>query len=400
MIRSFSCKNFYSFADESSVSFVVNEKTPRKDGYFESSNGDRISNALVVVGPNASGKTNLLKVLPFLKWMIVDAYAMKPEKEIPVKPFLFHDFKEKPIELAVEFEIDKNTYIYSFAMNVSRILSEELKVRNKTKQKITTKTLFVRNWNKEKKQYDFDDKNFNLPKGFENENYLRSNASIISAAIRASHEESVKIGKFWQKIEFNVHEGGLYEERHEAFNEALNFFYTHKDLKKQAEKLLSHFDIGLEAFEIEKIEVKKETFMIVRGIHKFSEHKFELPIEYESSGTRQLFMLLRSILEVLSDGGVAVLDEFDINLHPEMVSALFELFISPETNPKKAQIIFITHSHRILSDLDKYQIILVEKNERGSSEVWRLDEMKGVRADDNYYSKYIAGAYGAVPRID
>ena len=61
--------------------------------------------------------------------------------------------------------------------------------------------------------------------------------------------------------------------------------------------------------------------------------------------------------------------------------------------------LFSTHSHLILSKLDKYQIILVEKNQNGVSESWRLDEMSGVRADDNYYSKYIAGAYGAVPRI-
>jgi predicted ATPase len=96
---------------------------------------------------------------------------------------------------------------------------------------------------------------------------------------------------------------------------------------------------------------------------------------------------------------VAVLDEFDVNLHPEMVLALFELFIQPETNPKNAQLLFSTHSHQILSKLDKYQIILTEKNDKGESESWRLDEMSGVRADDNYYSKYIAGAYGAVPKL-
>ncbi len=101
----------------------------------------------------------------------------------------------------------------------------------------------------------------------------------------------------------------------------------------------------------------------------------------------------------MATGGVAVLDEIDVSLHPEMVVALFNLFSQPETNPKNAQMLFSTHSHLILSKLDKYQIILVEKNQNGVSESWRLDEMSGVRADDNYYSKYIAGAYGAVPRI-
>jgi hypothetical protein len=53
----------------------------------------------------------------------------------------------------------------------------------------------------------------------------------------------------------------------------------------------------------------------------------------------------------------------------------------------------------LLNKLDKYQIVLVEKNENGISEAWRLDEVSDVRPDENYYSKYIAGAYGAVPKI-
>ena len=42
---------------------------------------------------------------------------------------------------------------------------------------------------------------------------------------------------------------------------------------------------------------------------------------------------------------------------------------------------------------------LVEKNKECKSEVYRLDELKGVRRDDNIYAKYMAGAYGAVPNI-
>jgi hypothetical protein len=61
--------------------------------------------------------------------------------------------------------------------------------------------------------------------------------------------------------------------------------------------------------------------------------------------------------------------------------------------------LFSTNSNVILSKMDKYQIIMVEKNQNSASESWRLDELSGVRADDNYYTKYMAGAYGAVPKI-
>ena len=83
--------------------------------------------------------------------------------------------------------------------------------------------------------------------------------------------------------------------------------------------------------------------------HTFGDEKIYLPMQYESSGTKQLFVLLKAILVVLAKGGVAVLDEFDVNLHPEMVLSLFDLFVQPETNPKNAQLLFSTHSLRVLS---------------------------------------------------
>lgn len=403
MIRSFSCKNFYSFADESKISFLINDKAPDKESYFKSPAGDRLNKALVVIGPNASGKTNLIKVLPFLKWLILESFNMKPEAEIPVKPFLFHDFKNKPIELSVEFEIKKDVYIYTVSLNTKRVLEEELKIRNQTKQKITTKVLFSRKWDEKKEKYDFVDKNFKLPNNFGN--LIRSNASIVGTAIQFNHENSKLIGEFWRKVQTNVSEMGLPEDflffsAPFNFYQAIDFYSENKVLKEKAEKLLSRFDIGLKSFSVKKEKKGQNVSLDAHVLHFFDGQTHKLPIQYESSGTKQLFTLLKSILQALDRGGTAVLDELDANLHPDMVSTLYELFISPDTNPKNAQIIFSTHSLRILSELDKYQIVLVEKNDKGSSEAWRLDEVSGVRADDNYYAKYVAGAYGAVPRID
>ncbi len=48
--------------------------------------------------------------------------------------------------------------------------------------------------------------------------------------------------------------------------------------------------------------------------------------------------------------------------------------------------------------LQKSQILLVEK-EGLNSHAWRLDSMEGVRSDENRVAKYLAGTYGAVPRL-
>jgi uncharacterized protein len=404
MIHSFSCKNFYSFSDLATVDFVVNEKAPNNYGYFLAPSGFRLSKIEAVIGPNASGKTNLLKVLPLMKWLITDSSNLNPTAPLPVKPFMFGDQKDKPIELSADFEIEGDIYTYSLILKEDKIILEELKVKNKTKQKITSKKIFSREWNNKSEKYDLDDKNFNLPKGFENS--IRPNASIVSVAVRLGHKESLKFFDYWKKIETNVIEAGwigdhLLPNASKHLIEVLDFYSESKNetLKKEAEKLLSRFDLGLESFEIKK-DKKENGFSInVKVAHSFGGQTEYLPMQYESSGTKQLFVLLKTILLVLANGGVAILDEFDVNLHPEIVLSLYELFIHPETNSNNAQLLFSAHSHLILNKLDKYQIILTEKNDKGESETWRLDEMSGVRADDNYYTKYIAGAYGAVPKL-
>jgi len=404
MIHSFSCKNFYSFGDLTTVNFVVNDKAPDNNGYFLATSGSRLSKIETVIGPNASGKTNLLKIMPFFKWLVADSFIASPSAPLPVKPFMFGEQKNNSTELSADFEIDSDIYTYSFILDDKKILSEELKIKNKTNQKTTSKKVFSRLWHEESKKYELDDNIFNLPKDFEK--LLRTNASVISTAIRFNHKESQKILNFWQKVETNVIEAGwigdhLLPNADQQLLEALDFYSEsgNETLKKEAEKLLSRFDLGLKSFEIKK-EKKENSISIDANIfHSFGIHSENLPIRYESSGTKQLFVLLKTILLVLDKGGVAILDEFDVNLHPEMVLSLFELFIQPETNPHNAQLLFSTHSHRVLSKLDKYQIVLIEKNEKGSSESWRLDEMLGVRADDNYYTKYIAGAYGAIPKL-
>lgn len=401
MIHSFSCKNFYSFKNLTTIDFTVNEKAPQNDGYFQASSDIRLSKIETVIGPNASGKTNLLKILPFLKWLIVNSFNASPNSPLPIKPFLFGSNKDKPTELSVDFEISGDIYAYTFILNEKKIISEELKVKNKTTEKITTKKIFSREWNNETNNYELDDKRFDLPKGFGGS--LRDNASVISVASRFNHKKSLEIFNFWQNIETNVIEAGwigdsLLSNASKQLVEVFGFFSEKENhhIKAEAEKILSQFDLGLESFEIKK---ENGSNINVRAAHSFGGEKEYLPMQYESSGTKQLFVLLKTILLVISNGGVAILDEFDVNLHPEIVLALFDLFMQPETNPKNAQLLFSSHSHQILSKLDKYQIVLTEKNEKGESEAWRLDDVTGVRADDNYYSKYIAGAYGAVPKL-
>ena len=118
-----------------------------------------------------------------------------------------------------------------------------------------------------------------------------------------------------------------------------------------------------------------------------------------SDGTINMISIMPMIFSTLDTGWMLIFDELDANLHPEVVEAILDLFASKKYNEYNAQIFFSTHDPRVMNRLFKYQIQLVEKNTMGVSHSWRLDEMKGVRVEDNYYTKYMAWAYQAKPNI-
>jgi len=166
------------------------------------------------------------------------------------------------------------------------------------------------------------------------------------------------------------------------------------------EAILSKYDLGFSSLNISKEKTETGYHIEADILHSIGSKIEKLSIKYESSGTKRLLILLQNILASLESGSPAIIDEIDINLHPDMIIELIGLYLHPETNPNNAQILTSTHSHIVLSKLDKYQIFLTEKNELGSTESWRLDEVEGVRSDDNYYTKYMAGSYGAIPNFD
>jgi AAA15 family ATPase/GTPase len=124
-----------------------------------------------------------------------------------------------------------------------------------------------------------------------------------------------------------------------------------------------------------------------------------IPFLVESSGTQSAFVLLSRLLPALEIGGLAVIDEFENDLHPHMLEPILELFASPVTNPHNAQIIFTCHAVEVLNLIHKSQVMLVQKNQDCESSTCRLDAVVGIRNDDNFYAKYMAGAYGAVPEL-
>lgn len=411
MIINYNVKNFYSVGEEgATINFSVDGNAPKTNLFIDKGDvAGRVSLIESVIGPNASGKTRILQGSAFLRYMIAFSYNDSPLAPIPYEAH--YGNHSRLSEASVKFTVNKRVFEYSFVFESKKIIEEDLKEYSRTNERVTAKTLASRKWDPTKENYTLSGKEL----GLSNLAELRRNASMVASAMQKDEPTDLAklIAEYWTKnmFTFNLWSGGNREDISIAtdmlLKKSLHKLFEHKSdkIREKIRETLSKYDVGFSDFFRQELEspIPRENKQVIYGInHKFVDKEFTTPMDLESSGTKRMIIILDNIMDALSvkGGGVAVIDEIDAFLHPDIVEAFVDLFINPETNPNKSQLLFSTHNHRILNSLDSRQIILVEKNEQGKTEAWRLDEMEGVKSTDNYYTKYITGAYGARPKIE
>ncbi|MEI6211207.1 MAG: ATP-binding protein [bacterium] len=406
MLHEFKLKNFYSFADEVTVSFCVGQHAPDNSLFLVAPSGQRLSRMLTAIGPNASGKTNLLKGLSFLKWFMLMSFRMlDPKETLPVDRFAFAKDPQTAMSFRLVFEINGGVYQYEVEIVGDQVTREILE--RKTDRNFGY--LFRREWNATTKSVDIREQNLAFDVDAV-KTLVRDNCSLLSVLHQTENKALQPVFDYLDDMQTNVDRWG--RDPHRSAEHlghllaAAKFFHKHPDYKADAERLLTgKLDFGLSGIAIQEEKYKSSdkgepgVLFVPYGLHKVDGHEYRLALMEESSGTQNSFVLLHKLLPVLRTGGLAVIDEFEVDLHPQMISPILDLFLDPETNPKNAQLLFSTHSIEVLRKLDKTQVLLVDKDERCRSHVCRLDEIKGVRRDVDLYAKYMSGAYGAVPNI-
>lgn len=397
MLHSLTFSNFFSFKEETTISFEMDGRAASNDKSTASlATEKRLSKIIAVVGANAAGKTNVIKPLAFLSWFICNSVTLEPDSPTYVDAhFLTED---EPSTFNLEFELGDRLFKYSLELNSNQVIREHLS--EKTSRQWSY--VFLRSWSDEEQSYKYRQKHFGLDARMATK--AKRNCSLISYASQQDIPLARNLIEYFSKFHTNINSIG--RTRSKAFHDLMEgtlFFEKYEQYKTLMCKHLEKWDLGLSGVDIEKIahiddDGKEHMLPIPFGLHKIDGVEYRLPLMAESSGTQSAFVLLSRLLPVLRQGGVMVYDELESDLHPHMLESILELFFNPRTNPHSAQIVFTTHSIELLNSLQKCQILLVEKNEC-VSEAWKLSEMAGVRSDDNFYAKYMAGTYGAVPQI-
>ena len=417
MIHRFYIKNFMSIRDGVELDFRVPKTTPKLDRFREGqkSSGVRVPTVVVFIGPNGSGKTTLLRAMistarfisrsftedsKFISHSFTENSKEKINYFFP--PFNSSDYRYKPTQ--VEFEFDMNlTEIFndSFPPSLCRYSLElqRYQTQGNNYETVSYEAMHIypnsrplRIFERRLDKPTYINKELGIRKNDERVLSAPLNASLISTLARFDVEPFKSLSRAAQSIATNIAGSDPWRLSDEDVVEI--FYKPNPVLTSDISQLLPRVDLGIREMEVYQ---SNEIQTLI-----FKHQGMDAPIVFgrESSGTRQLVKMYPGIRFTLDQGGLAIFDDFDSELHEVLATELLQWFQNKEDNPNGAQIFCTSHSSSLLSELEKEEIYIVQKDRRtGSSLAYGVKDIQGIRRTEDLHKLYRGGVLGGIPNF-
>ncbi len=379
MLLNFGARNFHCFKEGTEVSLELSANCPENI-----SRGNKVSNLLCVKGKNSSGKTNLLKIMAFLKHFCCSSFSYKPDENISAYSFFLND---DPIDIFCDFLIDNVNYEYEVKFTKDSIINE--KITRKVKR---SSTIIERKGNDIVVCVD----EFSDLKKYK----YRKNVSLISTAIQYDSDSIKPLYTFFDSIITNINWAGKYDFSQD-YEKISEHYHNHPEVLKAAIEVIKECDLGITDIVIRDLDNNEGEKVYFPIFHHDAEVENNcLTYHYQSLGTKTLYKTIPYYLFALHVGGILVMDEFDTDFHPHMLPKIISYFDNEHFNKKNAQMLFATHNTDVLEYMGKYRTVILEK-ESSECYAYRLDEISGdiIRNDRPLIPVYNSGKIGGVPKI-
>ena len=407
MIHYIKVRNFMSFKDEVCLDFEATDDKRLEDYHVvEMADGTRILRFSVLYGANASGKTNLVKVIEFLRlyWSNVEG------NKIRTIPFLFDDQTSKePTEIEVAFYVGDNRYEYYLKMTGNTTIYEELFLCN-TEQPISIIKRERKGKQRSEITFNPDIVDLSEPEVKAFSVICLEQMSFFAARDKLNFSEEIPyFDEVWVWTISGInHPIGqntvdLYGNEMEIAWEEL--IAEDDDARKYIIDFVHKAD-----FNIINIETKNDNSSTEDNVHNkktlfthnISKQKnYKLPSYFQSGGTLRTVALGALLYEAHKYNAFVAIDEIETSLHPELVEFIIGQFLEEE--PNRSQMLITTHYAKLLDTVDdllrRDSVWFVEKHENGSSELYSLIEFKGVDDMDHLHGAYMNGRFGALPHL-
>ncbi|MCR5144155.1 MAG: ATP-binding protein [Lachnospiraceae bacterium] len=420
MLLQFSVENFRSIKDRAVLSMEASSDKEHSNNLVET-NKEKVLKVASIFGANAAGKSNLfLALTAAIVTVKLSDKRQVGEPLFNIVPFMFdEESKNKPTEFEFVFIADGKKHVYGYSATAQRIITEYLYVYNSSRPS----TIFERDENSDE-VYKFT--NATLKAKLKPLTERNTENKLFLATATAWNCEETRVPMMWLSNQINT-----YDTQYENLLSITGDMYEKdedRSLRRFTNNILKEADINIADYRFESKDIpldqlgqlgpviipkelgtapefKGKTYRI-ETLHNIEDENgntssYSLDMHNESKGTQSIFFLSPIIKRAFETGETLCIDEFDISLHPMLVSYLVKLFNTPEVNRANAQLIISSHTMTLLNlkELRRDQIYFIEKNQStGTSELYSLDEFSP-RTREDIRKAYLLGRYGSIPDI-
>lgn len=405
MVLEIRLSNFFSIKEEIVLDLTAGKSQSKKAQELSQNvfqfKDVTVLKSVALYGANASGKTSIIKAIRFCCRMVFQSYKHNENTVFNFQPFKFDGYKNKPASFLIRFVSENVEYEYSFSLSQKEILKEELYAYPSNRRaKVFTRDETIKGNKTDKYSFgSFIKRPMDVAENTSNKTLYISRASQMDREIA--------------KEIFNF------------FNE--RFLLNYLDLTANLETLFSDnktnilealqiADSDIVDIKIKKLEVPVTnlkftvaeptafwTNSVEESVQLFTYHRAapEIPFDFnteESDGTKNLFFILLSLLDVVKNNKILLIDEIESSLHTSIVEFIIKMFHSGNS----AQLIYSTHNTNLLN-LDKVrkdQIYFVNKKADASTDLYSLFDYKDFRENMDVEKAYLQGRFDAIPVID
>ncbi len=409
MLIQFSVENYKSIRDE----LVINFRADRK--YAESAwavarvdKGAPVYKAIGLVGPNASGKSNIIEAFRFALEFIDETIMRKDNAEIQVQGFAFsEEHKNKPTSFEFIFVYGEIKYIYGFSITPEAVVEEYLIGYFSAKPK----TLFERS---EGQVYDF--KGNHVKQQRELQKKTNANRLYMPVAAEWGYEPFKPVMEWFNLLmtKYSQPASGIKRMIQNIVQDDRKKKIFIQELQKADFNIIDmyirneifHTDHVLSIDRVGEIYLEyasrlpKEKYgSRVVLVHKNKKGQIlEIELAKDSAGTQDIVKSVAELMCEGENGGMILQDELGASYHTKLTEHFLSMVQSEQINLQNAQLLFSSHDTRVLQMLNHDQVYLVDKDDDGATFVTLLDDYQ-IRTDTNVELGYLKGRFGAIPYI-
>lgn len=402
MIHEIRIANYYGVKDENVLDLRIPKNAPDLPRFRRSrSRKDvRLPTVVTLFGPNASGKSTILRALTSTIRFVCTSFDLGVEESIPnFQAFMSDEYGAKPTRVSVVFDA---AWLAKSPEDEAQLFRYELELTSSDGLPVSRniaayEALFHFPKGKRRRLFErtseekiYLSREFGIGANDPRLRAVRKNCSVISTLAKLNNELAIRIYTDLVNLQSNL--WGVTRAQVQA-GQAIQTYSKHPELLERLNHELHRFDVGISRMELQQAESGTFAWFRHDGLAA------PILLDEESSGTQHFVSMFPMLNFVLHAGHIAVFDEFDADLHPDLVRELFDWFHSTERNPHGAQVFVALHNAALLDFLEKEEVFLVQKDLFGATEIYGAADVKGLRREVSIYNKYMGGELGALPRI-